>query len=82
MPTDARRDAMVDKLRADFAEMDKRADARRLLKDDITPCGATAPGFSFLIAPGVLSADPEPASNVVSIVEARAKRKMLRERTL
>jgi hypothetical protein len=46
MPTDARHKAMMDKLRADFAEM------------------------AFLIAPGVLSAGPAPASNVLAGHEA------------
>jgi hypothetical protein len=80
--TSAQYKAMVDKRRVEFAKADRRA--RRLLeqKSDIKPSGATVPGFSFLIAPGVFPEDPKPASNVVSLAAKRAQRMAVSERSL
>jgi len=80
--TNAQYKALVRKRRAEFAKADRRA--RRIMeqKSDIKPCAATAPGFSILIAPGILLAYPEPASNVVSLAAKRAQREPLSERAM
>jgi hypothetical protein len=72
----ARRKAALEKRRAEFAKADRRADLIRLRHEGfVPPSGATAPGFSILIA-------PRPASNVVSLDAARAQRKAMREKVL
>jgi hypothetical protein len=80
--TNAQYKAAVAKRRAEFAKANRRA--RRLLeqKSGIKPSGAMVPGFSILIAPGVLLAYPKLVSNVVSLDAKRGQRKMLRERSL
>jgi hypothetical protein len=70
------RKAASKKHRAEFAEADRRADLIRLRHEGfVPPSGATAPGFSILIA-------PRPASNVVSLDAARVQRKATREKVL
>jgi hypothetical protein len=80
--TNAQYKAAVAKRDAEFAKADRRA--RRLMehKSDIERCRATAPGFSILIAPGILLAYPKLVSNVVSLDTKRAQRKALSERAL
>jgi hypothetical protein len=78
-PGPGKAETMIDKLKADFANIDKLASVRTAV--GLPPVLTGEPRSDTCVAFGQ-HAGLLPATNVVSITEARAKRKALRERVL